>query len=188
MADTTVFDPHNRGSEHLTGLLICWPCKVIEEIKDYDPDNADNDPRIGHIVEAHLRKHPSFEDRHILEWMALGFVPTRPWKDPEYRKQMTEQILKGNGKTGFDQEFYDIRDTFKEDALACYQRHNRPAFKSNTQPKCADYLSHNMEIKPNTARERKVAGLPTYDETKTKRSFICEHCPYHQSVKNELRK
>lgn len=186
MADT--FDPNKDKNVHKTGLLICFPCKQIDEIPDYDPDNADNDPRIGHIVEQHLRRHPSFEDRNILEWMALGFVPTRHWKDPQYRKDITKQILAGNGQTGFDEEFYDIRNTFKEDALACYQRHNRPAFNDTKHGKCIDYLSHNMEIKPNTSRERKIAGLPTYDETKIKRSFICEHCPYHQSVKVALRK
>lgn len=185
---TDTFDPYKDKSVHKTGLLICWPCKKIEEIPDYDPDNADNDPRIGHIVENHLRRHPSFEDRNILEWMSLGFVPTRHFKDPQYKKQIIDQILEGNGKTGFDDEFYDTTNTFKEDALSCYQRHNRPAFKSNTSPKCNDYLSHNMEIKPNTSRERKIAGLPTYDETKIKKSFICEYCPYHQSVKLELRK
>lgn len=185
---TDTFDPHKDKNVHKTGLLICFPCKTIDEIPDYTPEEADNDPRIGHIVESHLRRHPSFEDRNILEWMSLGFVPTRHWKDPQYRKQITEQILKGNGQTGFDQEYYDIRNTFKEDALACYQRHNRPAFNDTKSGKCIDYLSHNMEIKPNTSRERKIAGLPTYDETKIKRSFICEHCPYHQSVKVAIRK
>jgi hypothetical protein len=185
---TDTFDPHKDKNVHLTGLLVCHPCQVIEELTDYKPDEADNDPRIGHIIETHLRRHPSFEDRHVLEWCMLGFVPTRHWKDPEYRKDITKKILESGGRTGFDQDFYDVQNTFKSDALECFQRHNRPAFKSNTAPKCADYLSPHMEIKPNTSRERKIAGLPTYDETKIKRSFICEYCPYHQSVKSELRK
>jgi hypothetical protein len=79
-----------------------------------------------------------------------------------------------------------VQNTFKADALECWQRHNQPAYKSNTQPKCNDYLNHDKEIKPNTSRERSKAGLPTYDETKVKRSFICEYCPYHGSVKSAL--
>lgn len=184
MADT--FDPHKDKNVHKTGLIVCHPCKVIEEIPDYDPDNADNDPRIGHILEIHLRRHPSFEDRHVLEWAMLGFVPTRHWKDPEYRKDITKKILESNGQTGFDQDFYDVQNTMKADALECWNRHNQPAYKSNTQPKCTDYLGHDKEIKPNTSRDRKKAGLPTYDETKVKKSFICEYCPYHQSVKSAL--
>jgi len=186
MADT--FDPLKDKNVHLTGLFICWVCKVLEEIPNYDPDNADNDPRIGYIVENHLRKHPSFEDRSITEWAALGFVPTRHFKDPQYKKQIIDQILKGNGKTGFDDEFYDTVNTFKESALACYQRHNRPAFHSNTQPKCADYLSSSKEIKPDTGKARKVAGLPTYDSTKMKKVYECEYCPYHASVRSHLNK
>lgn len=185
---TDTFDPYKDKSVHLTGLLVCWPCKVIEEIPDYDPDNADNDPRIGHIVERHLRRHPSFEDRNVLEWLSLGFVPTRHFKDPVYKKQIIDQILEGNGKTGFDDEFYDTTNTFKESAMECYNQHGRPAFKSNTQPKCSDYLDSTKEIKPNTRNERKIAGLPSYDDTKIRRMYQCEYCPYHQSVRSELRK
>lgn len=174
------------AEENLTGLLVCHPCKSIDEIPNYDPAEADNDPRIGHILETHLRRHPSFENRMITDWAVLGSVPTRPWKDPAYRKDITAKILEGTGQTGFDSEFYDVQNTFKEEAGQCWQRHNQPAYKSNTQPKCPDYLDIKMEIKPNTSVDRKKAGLPTYDETKVKRSFICEYCPYHQSVKSEL--
>jgi len=186
MADT--FDPHKDKNVHLTGLIICHPCQTIDEIPDYDPDNADNDPRIGYILETHLRRHPSFEDRHVLEWCKLGFVPTRHWKDPEYRKDITKKILESDGRTGFDKDFYDVQNQMKADALECWNRHNQPAYKSNTQPKCNDYLDVSKEIKPNTSRERKAAGLPTYDDTKVKRSFICEYCPYHQSVKSHVGK
>jgi hypothetical protein len=186
MSDT--FDPHTDKNVHKTGLFFCHPCNSIDEIPDYDPDNAHNDPRIDHIYSAHIRRHPSFEDRFILEWANLAFAPTRHWKDPEYKKQIKAKLLEGMGKTGFDQSFYDTQNTFKEDALACWQRHNQPAFKSNTQPKCNDYLDDHMEIKPNTNTERKKAGLGTYDETKVRKSFVCEYCPYHMSVVSELRK
>lgn len=180
------FDPHKDKNVHKTGLLFCHPCHSIDEIPDYDPDNADNDPRIGHILESHLRRHPSFENRHVLDWAALAFAPTRHWKDPEYKKQITTKLLEGMGKTGFDQEFYDTQNTFKADAMECWKRHGQPAFKSNTQPKCTDYLDAHMEIKPNTNQERKKAGLPTYDDTKVRKSYVCEYCPYHGSVRAEL--
>jgi hypothetical protein len=185
---TDSFDPYKDKTVHKTGLIFCHPCNVIEEIPDYDPDNADNDPRIDHIIATHLRRHPSFEDRFILEWAALAFVPTRHWKDPEYQKQIKHKLLEGMGKSGFDDEFYATQNTFKSDAMECYKRHGNPAFKSNTQSKCTDYLDHKMEIKPNTNQERRKAGLPTYDETKIRKSFICEYCPYHQSVRTELGK
>lgn len=183
MADT--FDPNVDKNVHKTGLFVCHPCKAIDEIPDYDPDNADNDPRIGYLMETHLNRHPSFEDRSSTEWASLGFVPTRHWKDPAYRKDITAKILAGNGLTGFDAEFYDVQNTMKSDALECFSRHNRPSY---TGVKCLDFLSHDKEIKPNTSRERKRAGLPTYDETKVKKSYICEYCPYFVSVKSALGK
>lgn len=185
---TDTFDPYADKNVDKTGLLICFPCRSIDEIPHYDPDNADNDPRIGYILEAHLRRHPSFETRMSTEWASLGFVPTRHWKDPQYRKDITKQILEGNGQTGLEADFYDVQNQMKEDAAKCFQSHGRPAFHSNTQPKCNDYLSFDKEIKPNTSRERKSAGLPTYDETKIKKSYICEYCPYHQTVKSALGK
>lgn len=186
MADT--FDPYKDKDVHKTGLLFCFQCNTVDEIPDYDPDNADNDPRIGYILNYHLNRHPSLEKRYVLEWCGLAFAPTRHWKDPEYQKNIKTKLLEGMGKTGFDQEFYDVQNTMKADALECWNRHNQPAYQSNTQPKCNDYLGHNKEIKPNTSRERVKAGLPTYDETKVKKSFICEYCPYHQSVKSALGK
>lgn len=185
---TDTFDPYTDTNVHKTGLFFCHQCHSIDEIPDYDPENANNDPRIDRIVESHYRRHPSTEDRFILEWAALAFAPTRHWKDPEYKKIIQQKLLEGMGQGGFDQDFYDTQNTFKADALECWKRHNQPAYKSNTQPKCTDYLSVQMEIKPNTNRERTKAGLPTYDETKAKRVFICEYCPYHQSVVLEERK
>jgi hypothetical protein len=118
----------------------------------------------------------------------MGYVPTRNWKDPEYRKGITKKILESDGRTGFDESFYDIQNTMKDDAAKCYQSHGRPAYKSNTQPKCGDYLSHNKEIKPDTSKERKSAGIGSYDDSKVRKSYICEFCPYHQSVRSELQK
>jgi hypothetical protein len=175
-------------SETLTGLFICQVCKEIAEIPDYVPAEADNDPRIGYLAEVHLRRHPSFEDRLITDWASLGSVPTKAWESNEYRKEITKKILENHGQTGFDAEFYATQNTFKADAFACWKRHDRPAYISTTQSRCQDYLDSSKEIKPSTGVERKAAGLPSYDEVKVKRTFLCQYCPYHQSVKNEINK
>lgn len=175
-------------SETLTGLFICKMCKEINEIPDYVPADADKDTRIGYLAEVHVRRHPSVEDRVITDWASLGSVPTKAWESSEYRKEITKKILENHGLTGFDAEFYSTQDTFKADAFACWKRHNRPAYVSTTQARCQDYLSSSKEIKPNTAVERKAAGLPKYDDVKVKQTFLCQYCPYHQSVRNELNK
>lgn len=178
MAETNLFNPDDKTVKK-TGLYICFPCKELNEIPDYEPKDADRDPRIGYLIEQHLRRHPSFEDRNLLEWCSLGFVPAKMWDNPEYKKEITKKILEGNGLTGFDSETYATMNTFKEDAGKCYNSHGRPDYSAVG---CQDYLSVNKELKPNTSVERKAAGLPTYDQVKVKRSFLCEFCPYHAQV------
>lgn len=176
-----LFDPAaNVGmSERIIGLYVCFQCKEIDEIPNYNPKEADKDTRIGYLVELHLRRHPSLAERMVTDWSRLGFVPESMWNNTEYRKKITKEILEGNDQKGFDAEFYATMDTFKEDAGKCYQSHGRPDY---TAVGCQDYLSANKELKPNTSIERKAAGLPSYDETKIRRSFLCEHCPYHSQV------
>lgn len=176
-----LFDPNNNVgmAERIVGLYVCFQCKEINEIPDYNPKDADRDTRIGYLVEMHLQRHPSLEDRDVTMWSKLGFVPESMWKNTEYKKQIVNGILKSNDQTGFDAEFYATMDTFKEDAGKCYQSHGRPDY---TAIGCQDYLSASKELKPNTAIERKAAGLPKYDDVKIKRSFLCEHCPYHSQV------
>lgn len=178
MENKNLFDPEDKSIEK-TGLYICFQCKTIDEIPNYEPKEADRDTRIGYLVETHLQRHSFLENRVLTEWCRLGFVPTSMWNNTEYRKKITEEILKGNDQTGFDSETYATMNTFRDDALKCFQRHGRPDY---TAVGCQDYLSGSKELKPNTAIERKAAGLPKYDDVKVKKSFLCEHCPYHSQV------
>lgn len=182
MAAMEVQDP-TSGFQKLIGLFICTRCNTMEELSDYVPSEADRDPRIESLIAAHVRRHPSVEDRLITDWAILGSVPAKAWNNAEYRKQITERILEGTGQTGFDAEAYAVKDTFMEDALNCYNGHKRPTF---TGIKCLDYMSYNKEIKPDTRADRKAAGLPSYDETKLRKMYLCSYCPYHQSVETEL--
>lgn len=180
-----VQDPTTGGTQDLTGLFICMRCHTMEELPNYVPAEADFDPRIPALIATHVRRHPSVEDRLITEWAVLGSVPTKAWGDAEYRKQIKAKIMEGTGQTGFDAEAYAIRDTFREDAGHCYNEHKRPTF---TGVKCLDYKSYNKEIKPDTRAERKELGMPAYGQgdTKLRKMFLCDYCPYHASVATEL--
>src|SRR5690349_18029692 len=122
MAEKNLFDPEDKTVKK-TGLYICFQCKEINEIPNYEPKEADKDTRIGYLVETHLRRHSFLEDRVVTEWSRLGFVPTSMWENKEYRQKITEEILKGNGQKGFDSETYATMNTFKEDAGKCYTSH-----------------------------------------------------------------
>jgi hypothetical protein len=183
MAEKNLFNPDDKTVKK-TGLYVCFQCKTIDELSDYEPKEADQDVRIGYLMEEHLRRHPSLADRVATDWSSLGFVPTSMWSNKEYRKKITDEILKGNNQKGFDSETYSIMDTLKEDAFKCFEKHGRPVYKA---PGCQDFLSASKEIKPGTGVERKAAGLPTYDETKVKRRYLCEHCVYFSDAQSKIR-
>ena len=87
----------------------------------------------------------------------------------EILNQIKEQIL-GGGSKGLDvfgTGFYDIKDNFTSDAMACYNVHMRP------KGQCADYKSDRKILKPDTAKERLEAGLGA---TKVK-TYLCDFCP-----------
>lgn len=172
----------NQEKERV-GLFLCKHCRTIEEIPDYTPDEADHDPRLHHLIATHLRRHPSLEWRRegdplLTDWCSLGSVPQSAWSDTHLRTQIKAKIMEGEN-TGLGEDAYAVRDTFREDAGNCYNQHKRPTFKG---VKCLDYRDSTKEIKPDTRALRKEAGIPSYDETKMRRVFLCDYCPYHQDV------
>lgn len=173
--------------EQRVGLFLCMRCHTMEEIDNYIPSQADLDPRIDALTQVHVRRHPSVEGRLITEWAALGSVPAKAWQDKEYKQQIKSKILEGTGQTGLDPEAYAVKDTFREDAGHCYNRHNRPTF---TGVKCLDYMDHSKEIKPDTRAERKAEGMASYDDARKRsglrKMYLCSYCPYHMSVSTEL--
>jgi len=60
--------------------------------------------------------------------------------------------------------------TFHEDAMTCWGQHNRP------KEQCPDYKSDKKQLKPDTAAERKDAGLDK-PGTKGPKIYLCDFCP-----------
>lgn len=158
-------------------LLRCMVCNTWEELPDYDgPSNLD------HLLEITLEKHkfPSGEP-HVGK---LFKVPEQTWKNPEQRKAVLEQ-LGGKASAGLDaldpdHNFYETKSQFAEDAMSCYERHNRP------QIGCTDYQSPQKRLLPNTAKERKELGIESPENAPGPKVYLCSFCPFHSvAVTNE---
>lgn len=165
------------GSREIDGpvirLLYCLVCNSIEELPMYNGP-VEGDVLLEISVEKH--KFPS-GDPHKGK---LFVLPVKTWVDPKQKKAIIDQ-LKGGGSSGLadiDPTYYDTKMTFHEDALRCWESHNRPGDRSVG---CGDYQSDDKRLLPSTAKERKDLGLPSAAESGMK-VYLCQFCPYQQRV------
>lgn len=148
-------------------LLICHDCTSIEELPDYHGDPRD-DHLLEHLVQAH--RFPNGEE-HI---GALADVERDQWENPEIRKAIIERIgqyRKPGEGGGVGAEFYATKDTFREDAIKCFNQHGRP------KGGCIDYKD-----------DRKRLGNPTKEGWQQgAKIYLCDFCPVKTYVTTEIR-
>jgi hypothetical protein len=160
-------------------VLWCLVCDTLEELPLFDGD-PEQDGHLAYLLQNH--QFPSGEPHkgHLFR------VPQLQWENTEIRRRIIEQF-KGGGSKGiaeFDETFYDVKDTFKEDAMTCFNKHLRP------KGACPDYKSEKMMLLPNTKAERKDAGLPDPKRAPGPKQYLCSFCPvdsfYAHKARTEL--
>jgi hypothetical protein len=160
-------------------LLRCFVCETWEELPDYEgPSDRD------YLLEITLEKHkfPS-GDPHVGK---LFKVPVKTWSNAEERKAVLEQLGKGASR-GLDEidpdkSFYETKMQFAQDAMSCWERHNR------TTTTCDDYESPAKRLLPDTAKERAEVGMPLPEHLDGPKIYTCHFCPYHGQVVQRKRK
>lgn len=152
-------------------VLLCHVCKSLESMPDYE-GNPDNDDVLTTLLSRHTQKHPTQMNSGQL--MRVG---AKDWESPSTRSAIEQAIRESAGHTGFDPEFYQARDTLKDDAMTCWKRHNRTV-------DCSDYKTRKMLLQPGTKAERKAEGLPEYHST----TYVCSACPVDTLVTTAARK
>jgi hypothetical protein len=170
-------------------LLVCRECSTIEELPLYDgPKELEaQDPVLDNVVRRHVQRHGDLNP----EGAALLVAPEGPCNCNEktmvdvrggrqgYRKLQgnhtfwgghKDDILKGLGErwTGFHPEFYATKDTYREDALKCYNQHRRPKGTD-----CIDWRSDHKRLTPAEWRGREV--------------YLCDFCVVASTVMTEIR-
>lgn len=171
------------GSRPIEGpiirLLVCLVCDTIEELPDYEgPTQYD------YLLEISLEKHkfPSGEEHKG----RLFKVPVKSWANAKDKEDILAQLRKG-GSGGLneldpDKNFYETKMTFAQDAMECWQKHNRP------KNDCEDYQSPSKRLLPDTAKERGELGLPKPEHLEGPKIYTCNFCPYHGEVVQRKRK
>lgn len=157
-------------------VLMCLVCGTLEELPLYDGD-PDNDHLLQILCERHVFPSGEPHKGHLFR------MPQLQWENPTIRKQIIEQ-MKGGGSKGldeFDAEFYATKNTFQEDALACYNAHLRPT------DGCSDYNSAKKILVPDTKAERKEAGLSAPSKAPGPKNYLCQFCPVQSVVTTKMR-
>lgn len=141
-------------------ILQCLHCKTFEEVP------ALPEPQFTFLLDKVVAPH---DDKAHSGALRLYRIEKAHWDSPSTRAEVIGRMNEENGLTGFDAQYYTTRDTFREDAHKCFKRHN-------SNPNCSEYKSDRYLLTPDTAAERKAAGLPKYHGPKV---FLCEYCPVH---------
>lgn len=171
-------------------LLICRRCTTVEELPDYDGP-ADEDFLLQHVVARHQRCTPGgaevggqTPEEALTADRALARVERKHWNVPATRQQILAQL--GVAATGFEQQFYDVRNTFQEDALKCYAKHGRP------KDGCIDYKEPaytvgNALLSEDERKAKTQSGLiVSRDKGAKKQVYLCDFCPAKSKVQEKV--
>jgi len=164
-------------------LLVCRECRTIDTIPLYDgpPQEEARDPILDRVVRYHVQLHGEKVDS-----AALLTVSEEPCHCGEKQKVTLggkmlgrshirgphtlweghkDEILGGLRErwVGFHPEWYATKDTFKEDAMRCYNLHRRPQGAD-----CIDWQADNRRLTPSDWKKNHV--------------YLCHFCPVASSV------
>lgn len=144
-------------------LLVCHDCRTIEEIPDYK-----GDPQYDVLLENRVAAHrfPNGEE-HI---GALADVDEDDWNNPP-RQQEIRARIGPSSTTGLPSEHYAAKETYQEEALKCFDAHQRP------KEGCIDFKDH-----------KKRLGNPTKEGwDRGPKMFLCQFCPVQSWVNTQIR-
>lgn len=171
--DPRVFGSHwSQDAEPHIRLLVCFICKTMEEIPDYHGD-AEHDVILN---EVNVKHGSLTEQPHI---GSLMHVPLRQWSDTSVKRAIVEGIWQN--ETGFKPSYYDVRNTFKEDANKCFIAHHRSV-------PCLDWHSDTKLFASPAAKERAVLANELRDESVKNvamKIWLCDYCAVATHVRTK---
>ena len=176
-----------QGEERIL-LLVCKSCKTIEELP-FDtsaPYIQDGVTKFDQRNNPWLQEATYPHDQKGCLGM-LADVDKFFWMSPKGRQSSVDgikkQLLDGGGAEGLaaiQDDIYNIKSTFQDDAQTCFTLHNRP------KGQCGDWMTDSRKLMPKTSGDRKAAGLGKFNS----KTYLCHYCPvavYNQTRLNQER-
>jgi hypothetical protein len=157
-------------------VMVCPVCKTIDPLPFYDgPDQYDD------TGQAKATLHMYSDDR--FHPFIVGTVSEVSWNNPRLRpeivRKVTEELSPAGEGEGLGQEYYDVKNTFAEDAMTCWR-----VAHARTKD-CGDWKTDKMKLIPHTQAERKAEGLPHRARDINSQMYLCDFCVM-KSVKQSL--
>ena len=177
MSNVPILGEKPKDQEPMFRLLYCLVCQSLDELPPYD-----GEPELDHLLAVACENHVF--DSGEPHKGKLFVLPLRAWAHQESKKEIINQI-KGGGSTGLaaiDETFYESRSTFLEDAMSCYQRHNKP------KDGCPDWHDNNLMLIPKTEKDRIKEGMGKYKDTPGQKTYLCDFCPVAIGVADRKQK
>lgn len=143
-------------------LLVCGSHKTVDVINDYDTANdmeAKYDYDLREAIDRHLGKYGSDPGKH--NSMLLRITPEE-WELLD--KQDLEKAIFDNR---LEEYLHGEREDIKDQALKCYEIHNRPTYGIGYGIGCPDYRADSRRI-----------------GDKNSSMFLCDFCPYQSYVEH----
>lgn len=171
-------------------LIACQDCGTAEVLPDVLGDSGELDPLLARVLNNHIGPlSTEQQDRRIRFGLGRGReidpkemhkgplfeVAADDWANPDVREKILKQIW---GDTGYPAEFYAATDTYKEDALRCFRRHDSPGSEKGPHA-CIDYQADSKRL---TDEQWIRRGQGTRDHI-----YLCTFCPYESVVTTRKR-
>lgn len=190
MTDELTINPGEDLGEDGVRIYICADCKQIIPIPSEGTPPYKYDTLLHLIEEQHGwptdPKAAPFGIAGRGHRFAIISVNKGGWDDDSRgggREKIVAQIKQAVGNDGsmlaegFGAAYYDVKETYKDDAMNCWKQHMR-------NPACSDYNSSSKLLQPDTKAERRAAGLDRYESN----VHLCRFCPVHTLVMEAAKK
>lgn len=149
-------------------LLVCKAHATCDILPDYDTANdmeGLHDTYLKDAIAGHFQKYGDDPNRHPSMIIRI--------EDDEMELLNHHDLKKAIFDNTLEEFLRGEREQYKEDAIGCYNLHNRPIVGF---PGCPDYRSDRKAI-------GRTKGVP--DDEKV---YLCDFCPYQSYVDHAIRK
>lgn len=166
-------------------LLVCNICQTVEELPMQEDRGSEYDPWLAGLLERH--GHETLDLSGDRPDAKVFDVERKHWDDHTTRKEIVERIRKEEKHSGLGDDFYDATNTYREEALKCYQKHNMPT----PQTGCIDFRDKSKRIsntlvtqdeKSELTKDQQASLRDIHRNTKT---YICYWCPYFTALQSQ---
>jgi len=152
----------------LARMLICRTHNTVDVLPDYDTEQdmaGEHDFHLQERIRQHLDKYGSDPNRHASLIMRI--------EDDELALLDASKLKQAILDDSLESYIKGEREQYKQDALMCFNLHNRPVYG---MPGCTDYRDSSRAI-----------GI-TKGLSSEERMYVCDFCPYQSYVDHAKRK